>query len=511
MRRPKANRKAFNPNRGKGTIPYIGHKSFAEVLQGATTMAAVKASMTIKANEGGHGWFYESVIIRLNSDFSINSIKSALKDNGLAQVVVRQGGGRDVILTFKSQEELQSNIQKIKDWFKDWSHGILLNLWNRNTLNNIGALWETVLQLEGDLSQPKSFFYSRIKVVTTCMELINKTINLECKGKLHPVFVCEDHSVNPVECNGMRNIGLGECNSSSNVDLSSAAENDFADGVCKRKDDVDSVAKQYDLSAVAMPSSIVVAQRKELSQCNSREAVDTVVEETRCDVEVSRPTPIGGKEAMMEERAPCTKNNDHSQRYVEHASAPGLFKSISGSIDGFGPGINLELALGHLNNEHIVKGPILMPFEQQGNRECNNSLFPGPHLATILNGSGTMSLHDQGPVRCPASILNPHRSAKKAGKKKVQIEGFSCFARLYGLKFAGISKHSSKSVIFKPTVVARAHSELSDGESSSHSYPLKEAQATVKLRKDLGINFRGQEDGVVDKILELELKVDERL
>ncbi|THG01612.1 hypothetical protein TEA_010048 [Camellia sinensis var. sinensis] len=213
---------------------------------------------------------------------------------------------------------------------------------------------------------------------------------------------------------------------------------------CKRKDDVDSVAKQYDLSAVALPSSIKVAQRKELSQCNSREVVDTAVEEIRCDVEVSRPTAIGGKETMMEERAPCTKNNDHSQRCVVHASAPGLFKNISGSIDGFWPSINLEIALGHPNNEQIVQGPILMPFEQQG-----------------------------------------------------------------------ISKYSSKFVIFRPAAVARAHSKLSEGEfegeSSSHSYLLKEAQATVKLRKDLGINFCGQEDGVVDKILELALKDKERL
>ncbi|CAL5394394.1 unnamed protein product [Camellia sinensis] len=123
------------------------------VLQGDSTKVDVKASITVKANENGHGWLYESVIIRLNSDYSINSIRSALKDIGLNQVVVRQGGGRDAILTFKSQEELKSNIQKIKDWFKDWSqfvlewkpgihvvqercvwlkcHGLPLNLWNR--------------------------------------------------------------------------------------------------------------------------------------------------------------------------------------------------------------------------------------------------------------------------------------------------------------------------------------------------------------------------------------------
>ncbi|KAL7211067.1 hypothetical protein ACSBR2_014032 [Camellia fascicularis] len=386
MRRPQANREAFNPNRGKGTTPYIGHKSFAEVLQGESTMVDIKASMTVKANEDGHGWLYESIIIRLNSDFSINSIRSALKDIGLDQVVVRQGGGRDAILTFKSQKELRSNIQKIKDWFKDWSrfilewrpgiqidqercvwlkcHGIPLNLWNRSNLNNIGALWGTVLQLEGDLSQPKSFSYSRIKVVTTCMELINKTIHLECKGKLHPVFVCEDHFANPVEGNGVRKIGLGDCNSSSKVNLSRAKENDFTDEGCKRKDDVDIVANQFALSD-AMPSSIEVAQRKELPQCNSREMVGTVVEETCCDVEVSRPNGIGGKEGMIDECAPSPKRNDHSLRCAEDASEAGLFKSLSGSPGGFGPGINLEVALGPPYNELLVQRPICMPVEHQ--------------------------------------------------------------------------------------------------------------------------------------------------
>ncbi|KAL7213606.1 hypothetical protein ACSBR2_016186 [Camellia fascicularis] len=62
----------------------------SKVLQGDSTMSDVKASMTIKANEDGRSWLYESVIIRLNSDFSFNSIRSALKDIGLDQVVARR-------------------------------------------------------------------------------------------------------------------------------------------------------------------------------------------------------------------------------------------------------------------------------------------------------------------------------------------------------------------------------------------------------------------------------------
>ncbi|GMP84960.1 hypothetical protein CsSME_00038289 [Camellia sinensis var. sinensis] len=81
-RRPQAITEAFNQNRGADSIPFASHKSYAEVLQRGMTM-------TIKVNEDGHGWLYESIIIKLNSDYYISSIRSALKDNGLPQVVVR--------------------------------------------------------------------------------------------------------------------------------------------------------------------------------------------------------------------------------------------------------------------------------------------------------------------------------------------------------------------------------------------------------------------------------------
>ncbi|KAL7169287.1 hypothetical protein ACSBR2_034352 [Camellia fascicularis] len=72
-------------------------------------------------------------------------------------------------------------------------YGIPLNLWNRNTLNNIGSLWGPVLSLDGDICQPKSFSHPRIRVATLCIELINKTIILECKSSPHPILVYEDH------------------------------------------------------------------------------------------------------------------------------------------------------------------------------------------------------------------------------------------------------------------------------------------------------------------------------
>ncbi|KAL7203349.1 hypothetical protein ACSBR2_016608 [Camellia fascicularis] len=103
----------------------IGLRSFAEVLKGNTPTVVGKASLTIKANEEGHGWLYDSAIVKLNTECSIITIENVLKEKGLDQEMVRNGGGQDIVLTFQSQKELKSNICNIKEWFKDWSQFVV--------------------------------------------------------------------------------------------------------------------------------------------------------------------------------------------------------------------------------------------------------------------------------------------------------------------------------------------------------------------------------------------------
>ncbi|KAL7248896.1 hypothetical protein ACSBR1_011139 [Camellia fascicularis] len=369
--RPQTNREAFGAHGGKCKLPFTGHKSFFKVLKGDTRSTTGSAATTIKANDDGHRWLYESVIIKLHSDYSIHSIRKALKEKGLHQVVVKEGGGHDVILTFQSQEELKSNILSIKEWFQAWSlfvlewnpgvhiqqercvwlrcQGIPLNLWNRNTLNNIGTLWGTILYLEGDISCPESFSYSKIKVVTSCMEPISETINLECKGKLHPIFVYEDHLGSSKESSN--NSDVKGC--SSNVNFCKVVEVSPSEECFKGKEDEAEVAARCDLSGAGAFLN-EVAKRKEPTHSLNEEDVDTRVEESPCDVEFSRPSVVGVREAMMEERAPCPKCNDKSEKCIEQVSTTSFFKSLSGPREGLGPGISLEVDLASPSREQFA-------------------------------------------------------------------------------------------------------------------------------------------------------------
>ncbi|CAL5356713.1 unnamed protein product [Camellia sinensis] len=503
----------FTTTSMKGKAPYVDQRSFAEVLKGEPPTAAGNVSMNIKVDEVGHGWLYDSVIIRLNAKYSTHDIGKALKANGLDQVLVRQGGGCDVVLTFKSSEELKSNICNIKDWFKDWSqfvvewkpdfhyeqerclwlrcYGIPLNCWNRNTLNSIGSIWGSVLNLDGDICQPKSFSYAEVRVVTSCMEPINKTILLECKGKVHPILVCEDHSA---DLSIMKLNGMEDC--SSNVLCSSKEAETFLEKGCREYEDDDEVAAGCDKLAVELVYTNEVVPRKEPTACRIGKKANTVVEETKLDSESCSKEGAYVEVMMLEEPMHSPKSNDGNQRCVEQVFTQGFMKSFSGSREGLQPGINLEVDLAQSISNNLVSDPFSRPIEP-----CN--VKPG------CNGLLALCLNHSGHIRQSAAISKPLRNVKKKGKQKAHLEGFTTFSRLHGYK--AVNKPTSKSIIYRPAAAAIAQSELSESESSLNNYLLQEATATIQLGKTLGINFNGQEDVALNKIMDLERKDKKRI
>ncbi|KAL7228748.1 hypothetical protein ACSBR2_007444 [Camellia fascicularis] len=306
-------------------------------------------------------------------------------------------------------------------------HDISLNLWNMSTFNSIGSLWGSVLNLDGDICQPKVFSHTRIRVVTSCMEFINKTIVLECKVKLHPIIVCKDLLS---DSSNMKHNGIED--SSSNDICGSEMKGNVLEECCKEKEE--------DVEVVGVKVHIP----------NSGMVVNTVVEETKWDEGFSRDNGACTKEVEQREGPiDCHTGEESEETLIEESvhspesqvqvSTPGFIKSLSGSRDGLGHGINLEVDLAQA-------------------------------LSKNLNGRGILSLNHSGLV----------------------------------------SKYNSKSVIYRPAAAAITLSDMSEGATSLNNYLLEEVKATLQLGKSLGINFNGEEDVVLNKIIELEIQDKER-
>ncbi|KAL7245602.1 hypothetical protein ACSBR2_000853 [Camellia fascicularis] len=323
-------------------------------------------------------------------------------------------------------------------------HGIPLHLWNRNTLNSIGSIWGTILSLDGDICHPKSFSYTRIRVATGSMELINKTILLECKGNSYSILVCEDHLA---DSGGLKLSSMDE-SSFTGTSYSEAGRNTPA-AVVKNKLDGDEVAEMRVTLGADLACTNELEQRKEPIGSHIGEAIGTVVEETFCDRGSNRTNEACVEGTLMEGSEQNSKNNDSKLRCVQQAPSPGV------SRDGFGPGINLEVFLANEPTEAL--GPGIGP---DINLEVNLAYLPNRFLASsssnrpIESGHST-HLQSAGPSNKSGpngiSLLNLNHSAqvkslvpnpeylqteRKKGKKKTHIEGFTSFARFHGFRSA---------------------------------------------------------------------------
>lgn len=191
---------------------YQGKRSFAEVV--SDKLAGPNTTCTIKAFEEGNGWLYESVIARLKPFLAVEAFQKEIAIRDLGEVQVRVGGGRDLVLSFPSKEVMKEKLMFMKSWLNEWCdsvlewkqgmslaqerhvwlscYGVPLNLWNCNTFINIGKVWGVVSALDEDTRNLNHFQYGKVKIVTSFMEPINQILNLECKGVLYPVRVCEE-------------------------------------------------------------------------------------------------------------------------------------------------------------------------------------------------------------------------------------------------------------------------------------------------------------------------------
>ncbi|KAL7235563.1 hypothetical protein ACSBR1_018954 [Camellia fascicularis] len=292
--RPQIIRKHFETSRNRVEGSFAGQRSFADVLKGVSPTVVGKANLSLKVNDDGHGWLYDSAIVRLNTKYPTHYIENALKEKEVDQVLVRKGRGRDIVLTFESQEELKSNICNIKEWFKE----------------HIQQHWRPI-----GFSSQFGWRYLSTK------DLLSDSSNMKQNRK--------------------------EGSSSNNI-CGSEVKGKAPEECCKEKD------KDVEVAGVKVHSP------------NSGMVVNTVVEETKwdegfnkvngaCTKEVEqREWPIDchtgeeSKETLIEESV-------HSPKSQVQVSTPGFIENLSGSRDGLGHGINLEVDLAHLKKVQLER------------------------------------------------------------------------------------------------------------------------------------------------------------
>ncbi|XP_028095427.1 uncharacterized protein LOC114295404 [Camellia sinensis] len=82
-------------------------------------------AVTVKVEKIGNGWLYESLILCLRAKYTTVNMKMELEARGTKDAVVRKGGGRDLILSFNSNEEMKLKMKDVKEIFGDWCEEVV--------------------------------------------------------------------------------------------------------------------------------------------------------------------------------------------------------------------------------------------------------------------------------------------------------------------------------------------------------------------------------------------------
>lgn len=179
------------------------------VVQKQDQIQSVPSKLMRKVTDG----LYESVIPRLKPFHVVEDFKEEITRRDFGEVTVRVGGGRALVLSFHSKKLVEEKLLLMKSWLKEWcdsilewKHGMILdqerhvwlrcygvpsNLWSCNTFINIGKVWGVTTGLDEDTHYLNHFQCGKVKIMTSYMEPTNHIINLDCKGILYPIRVCE--------------------------------------------------------------------------------------------------------------------------------------------------------------------------------------------------------------------------------------------------------------------------------------------------------------------------------
>ncbi|KAL7248446.1 hypothetical protein ACSBR2_003221 [Camellia fascicularis] len=109
---------------------------------------------------------------------------------------------------------MKARMNELVEWLHDWCesctkwekgmsvdndrlvwlscYGVPPNLWNRKNFQKIGEVWGDVVEIDEDTVTMDSLKYGRLRIWTSHLERIDKSVILDCQGSFYPIWVFEE-------------------------------------------------------------------------------------------------------------------------------------------------------------------------------------------------------------------------------------------------------------------------------------------------------------------------------
>ncbi|GMP56130.1 hypothetical protein CsSME_00020718 [Camellia sinensis var. sinensis] len=533
------------------TAGYQRTRSFAEVVRGRGIQTATVR--TIHTVEEGNGWLYESIVARLKPSFSVVDFKEEIVREGFGDVKVRLGGGRDMVLTFTSVEDMKVKFQEMQEWLNAWCesahvwrlglvleqerhvwlscYGVPLNLWSFSTFSSIGKIWGAVDAIDDDTLRLNSFHCGKVRIATTSMDTINHTINLECKGTIYPVRVCEEQIIVSKTLQDQCVCQSNKWKNGVGSSLEASAEAQITDKSSRYEEEDDDVEVQMDKKS-DLRGEVEVQLGKKSDSRGDVAGVGTIVSPILADAldgdDRLRDVSVVVETDMMKEMSTeggarinqlaevgtsCKQCGDNARRRVDgDVYTPGFIRSLSGS-ESNRLGIHLEMAF---DGAQMVGGLVGSAQRIEGPAQLDKSNFQDP--ITFLGGLDQCANRNTvGPksflAHTSTASVSPARKEKMKGKalpvstkqfQKQQMKGK--FDVSTGLGASSLNLR--KGAVFRSAVVAISLS-MASGNSRGRRL-LTEAEASIQIGKALGLECEGKEEEVLSKLHDLEAQDKQR-
>ncbi|GFZ09150.1 hypothetical protein Acr_20g0009580 [Actinidia rufa] len=433
--------------------------------------------------EVGNGWLLRSAVAKISPCRSLMTIHEHLRSLGHLDIQVRHMGGDWVVITFPTGEDLLSMLGEgkmawLKEWFMEvhkWGeqpeikccrvvwlncYGVPLNVWHAMTFIDVGNHWGDVISLDDGTTKCLSFAVGKIQVSTAIMEPINEAINLEVNGVLYPVRVCEEQIVtNLVSHTKCNCIGCKEAGVEEDVSSQEIGE-DNTTGESEADEDV------------------------------PNEVVDTYEGKTGVDVEKLGGLilgQLGDEERVSRSLTRKVHQTGVSDMGVEVEELEK--KSNSKFAENGYPEADVEVGVANAGSQLKVTNVVAHSKEAEGQTTVQ---------AHVLN-------YDEG--------LSSSWSMKSKKKSMEDILGIpiSTISKSSGAKSKkgkqrGRRRKSSSGVILRSAMAAASLSASISvgGVANRNRLILDEAQAAWAIGKLLGMEYKGEEDEVVSKMVRME-------